>query len=398
MNRKEFLEKAALASAMIWVPKFLKGSSSPSFGAAAEGKVMVVIQLTGGNDGLNTVVPWQNDIYYKVRPKLAHLAADCLRLDDNLALAPGMEGLKNLYDQGELAVVNGVGYPNPNRSHFRSMDIWQSGSSSDQYLQTGWIGRMLDENGPESLPYHAIEADNGLSLALKGMKMNGIALTSPWQFYQNTREPFFNAIAAQQHHEAHEHPSLEYLHKTLVETNQSAQYLHEKSQIYKSKAEYPLNPFSQHLKMIAELIVSGSATKVYYVSLSGFDTHVGQKGKQGRLLKQYSDAVAAFCKDLKENSRFDDTVVMTFSEFGRRVAQNASGGTDHGTASNVFLMGGKLKKPGVFNPLPSLEDLDKGDLKYSVDFRKIYANLLQDWLKTDPIAVLGEDFGTLGIV
>ena len=398
MNRKEFLEKAALASAMLWVPRFLKGASSPIFGANAEGKVLVVIQLRGGNDGLNTVVPWQNDIYYRLRPKLAHLKTECLRLTDDLALAPGMDGLKALFDQGDLTIVNGVGYPNPNRSHFRSMDIWESGSSAEQYLQTGWIGRMLDESAPQSQPFHAIEADEGLSLALKGMKMNGIALTSPGQFYQNTQEPYFKAIAAQKHHQEHEHPSLEYLHKTLVETSQSAQYLHNVSKIYQSKAEYPLNPFSQHLKMIAELIISGSATKVYYVSLSGFDTHVGQKAKQGRLLKQYSDAVAAFCNDLKQNNRFDDTVVMTFSEFGRRVAQNASAGTDHGTASNVFLMGGKLKSKGIYNPLPSLEDLDTGDLKFSIDFRRIYANLLDNWLQSDAKAVLGENFAGLGIV
>lgn len=398
MNRKDFLKNSALASAMLFVPRFLRSAQYDALTGAAQGKVLVVIQLGGGNDGLNTVVPWQNDLYYKARPQLAHSKGDCLRLDDDLALAPGMEGLKGLYDAGHLALVNGVGYPNPNRSHFRSMDIWQTASPADQYWSDGWVGRLLDAQCPDCKPYHAIEVDEGLSLALKGKNMNGIALTNVEQFYRNTHEPFFNAIASQTPPAHDAHPALAYLHKTLVETNESAAYLHAQHKIYSSKAAYPQNPFAQHLKLVAELIISGSATQVYYVSLGGFDTHAGQKGRQGRLLSQYSEAVAAFAKDLQQNQRFQDTTVLTFSEFGRRVAQNASNGTDHGTANNVFLMGGALKKPGIYNPLPSLADLDDGDLKYSIDFRRVYASVIEGALGADATRVLGERFDGLGIV
>ncbi|MBP6722312.1 MAG: DUF1501 domain-containing protein [Bacteroidia bacterium] len=398
MKRREFLEKSALASAMLLLPRFLRGSADLQFGSHARGKVLVVVQLGGGNDGLNTVVPWQNDIYYKLRPGIAHSKGECLRLDDDLALAPGMEGLKGLFDSGNLAIVNGVGYPNPIRSHFRSMDIWQSASPADQYWNDGWIGRLLDANCPDCKPYQAIEVDEGLSLAMKGKTVNGIALTNPQSFYRNVHEPFFHSVANQPQTAVHDHPTLEYLHKTLVETSQSADYIHAQSKIYQSKVEYPQNPFAQHVKLISELIISGSETQIYYVSLTGFDTHAGQKAKQGRLLKLYADTMAAFCSDLKQKGRFQDVTVMTFSEFGRRVAQNASNGTDHGTASNVFLLGGALKKPGIYNPLPSLEDLDEGDLKHSIDFRRVYASLLQDWLGADSTKVLEGRFETLGVV
>jgi uncharacterized protein (DUF1501 family) len=398
MKRREFLEKSALASAMLFLPRFLRSTADLHYGSSAEGKVLVVVQLGGGNDGLNTVVPWRNDIYYKLRPGIAHPKKDCLRLTDDLALAPGMEGLKNLFDAGNLAIVNGVGYPNPNRSHFRSMDIWQSASPSDQYWTDGWIGRMLDAQCPDCKPFHALEVDEGLSLTLKGKSINGIALTNPAQLYRNIREPFFHGITSQTPTETHDHPTLDYLHKTLVETSQSAEYIHSQSKIYATKLEYPQNPFANHLKLIAQLINGGSATKVYYVSLSGFDTHAGQQGRQGRLLKQYSDAMATFCKDLQQNQRFQDVAILTFSEFGRRVAQNASNGTDHGTASNVFLLGGALKRPGIFNPPPSLEDLDDGDLKFSVDFRQVYASVLQEWLQVDSRVVLGQGFEALGVL
>jgi uncharacterized protein (DUF1501 family) len=197
-------------------------------------------------------------------------------------------------------------------------------------------------------------------------------------------------------HEDHE--NVAYLYKTLAETVSSADYIYEKSKTYKSKANYPQQPFAQQLKRISEFICSGLETSVYYASLSGFDTHVNQKNQQERLLKQYSEGIKALVDDLKQNNRLKDTVIITFSEFGRRVAQNASGGTDHGTANNVYVIGGNLKKAGIFNENPNLSDLDEGDLKYTVDFRQIYATLLQKQLNANPQNILGKDFKTLDLI
>lgn len=398
MNRRDFLQRSALASAAMLLPRFMRATADLKFGEERHGKALVVVQLGGGNDGLNTVVPWQNDTYYRLRPAIAHPKADCLRLTDELALAPGMTGLKSLYDSGLLTIVNGVGYPDPNRSHFRSMDIWQTASSSGQYWDSGWIGRMLDNMPPDRKPYHAIEVDEYLSLALKGSTMNGIALTNPQQLHRNVQEPFFKAIARKPAPSGHHHPTLDYLHQTLTETSLSADYILQQSRAFSSHTTYPAHQFAQHLKLVAEMIVSGSDTRVYYVSLNGFDTHAQQRGRQGRLLQVYSEAMTAFCEDLRQNDRMQDVVVMTFSEFGRRVAQNASGGTDHGTANNVFLMGGALKQPGIFNPLPSLVDLEDDDLKHAIDFRQIYANLLRDWLGVNDEVVLGGKFVSLNVV
>lgn len=397
MNRRDFLKNTALVSAAMMLPRFLTASSRLKFGGFA-GKRLIVIQFSGGNDGLNTVIPYQNDIYYNLRPKLGIPMAECLKLDNHQGLNPSLLGLKELFDNGDVTVLNSVGYPNPNRSHFRSMDIWQSGSSADKYWNSGWIGRMLDAQFPDCAPYGAIEVDDTLSLALKGQQINGLAVQRPQQFYKNTHEPFFLSIAQDGHDSLHDHPEVDYLHKTLTETVNSAEYLHEKAKIYKSQLEYPATQLGRKLKQIAELIISGCETMVYYVSLSGFDTHINQKGAQGRLLQQYGDAVAALVKDLKQNRQFDNTMIMTFSEFGRRVKQNASGGTDHGTANNLFLISGGLKKPGIFNAAPNLSDLDEGDLKYEIDFRRIYATLLNKWLGADAGEVLAGEFQPLNLV
>ena len=399
-NRRDFLKISSLASASLMLPNFLKSTGKANFSSSTQGKVLVVIQLSGGNDGLNTVVPFRNDIYYENRPKLGLGKEEILQMNDELGLHPSLEGMMNLYDEGEVSVINSVGYPNPNRSHFRSMDIWQSASRSDQYLQSGWIGRFLDSacNNGHITPHTAIELSDSLSLALKGKQIKGLATNNPKSLYQATRDPFIQVLAKQPQQKHEDHPNIDYLHKTLIEASSSAKYLHEKSKIYKSWASYPANKFGKRLKTISELIISGSETRVYYVSHSGFDTHVNQKGQHARLLEQYDKGISAFVEDLKKNDRFKDVMIMTFSEFGRRVKQNAGGGTDHGTANNLFLMSGSLKKAGVYNKAPNLKDLDKGDLKYEIDFRRVYASLLDNWLEVDSTGILGESFQKLKVV
>lgn len=399
MERRDFLKKSALVSGAFLMPAFLKPLEAMANGDLTGYKNLVIIQLSGGNDGLNTIIPYGNDIYYQKRNTIAINQTDIVKLNDMQGLNPNLSALKELYDQGYMGIINSVGYPNPDRSHFRSMDIWQTGSDSSQFLTTGWIGRYLDSNCQSCKnPYTAIEVDDTLSLSMKGAKMKGIAVQDPNKLYQATREPFFKSLV-HDHDDANlNEGNLGYLYKTMVETYSSAEYIQNTSKIYKVTADYPATPLGNQLKTVSKFINSGLQTRVYYVSLSGFDTHVGQQNQQGRQLKIYGDAVAAFIKDLKQTGKLDDTLVMTFSEFGRRVEQNASNGTDHGTANNILLFGGKLKKAGFYNEAPDLAQLDNGDLKYQVDFRDVYATLLDKWLDVNNSQVLGKEFKGLNFI
>ncbi|MFT6322253.1 MAG: hypothetical protein ACJAT4_003188 [Granulosicoccus sp.] len=391
MKRRNFIKASAIASSSVMIPQFLKGVNAENLASSRQGKNLVVIQFSGGNDGLNTIIPYQDDLYYKNRPSLGIKANEVLKVSDSLGFNPAMESLRSLYDEGLMSIINSVGYPNPDRSHFRSMDIWHTASDSDEYLSTGWLGRYLDSNcsGCQS-PHHALEVDDTLSLSLKGIEKSGFAMSNPNQLKRISDNKFLKSII---HHHEHEHEeNVDYLYKTLVDTQASANYLYQKSKVHKTKVKYPQGAFGNDLKQIAELMTADADIKIYYANLGGFDTHVGQKNKQARLLKTYSDGMSAFVKDLKSNGLLDDTLIMTFSEFGRRVQQNASGGTDHGTANNVFLMGGNLKKKGFYNSAPDLKKLDKGDLIYQMDFRKIYATILEDWLDASPTKILGKRF------
>lgn len=398
MKRRDFLRNTALASGAFMIPSFLKLFEAMAFDQLSGYKNLVVIQLSGGNDGLNTVIPFGMDAYYQKRKTIAIAPTELIKLNDMQGLNPAMEALKPVYDQGWMSVINSVGYPNPDRSHFRSMDIWQTASNSDQFLSTGWIGRYLDSNCQDcKFPYTAVEVDDTLSLAMKGQTKKGIAVKDPSLLYRNTREPFFKDVLG--NHDQHlNEDNLGYLYKTMIETYSSAEYIQNTSKTYKSTSEYPQSPFANQLKTVSKFINSGLKTRVYYISMSGFDTHAGQIAQQGRLLKQYADGIAAFVKDLKKTNKLDDTLVLTFSEFGRRVEQNASNGTDHGTANNVFVFGGKLKKQGIYNAPPDLANLDNGDLKYQVDFREVYASVLDKWLGVNNSEVLQKKFAGLDFI
>ncbi len=416
MKRRDFVRYTALGSTALLVPGFLKGFerlSNPYFGdegnafaSSGNRKILVVVQLSGGNDGLNTVIPYRNDIYYKLRPTIGKTTNEVLRLNDDLGLNPGMTALKGLYDDGKLTVINSVGYPNPDRSHFRSMDIWQTASESNQFINTGWIGRYLDSNclGAQK-PYSAIETDGSLSLAMKGKNQTGIALESPDAYFAMAHDKFIRAVTEKGNTSVlngednmQSKDNLHYLYKTLVESGSSAEYIYKTSRIYKSTFEYPNGEFGKNLKTIATLIVSGLDTSVYYISLGGFDTHDQQNQRQDKLLKEFSDGIGIFTDDLKANNRLDDVVIMTFSEFGRRVGQNASNGTDHGTANNMFIINGKLKKPGVFNESPDLTNLDDGDLVYKIDFKDVYGEILGNWLGADHEKILFRNHQSLGLI
>lgn len=385
-----------MTSTAFMVPAFLRSANFVTE-ASRSGKILVVVQLSGGNDGLNTIVPYNNDLYYTNRPTLGLKKSEVLQVSSELGFNPAMESLRSLYDDGLVSIINNVGYPNPDRSHFRSMDIWHTASASDEYLSSGWLGRYLDSQcaGCQT-PYHAIEVDDSLSLALKGEKRTGFAMSNPKNLKKTTDNRFLQSLGQQ--HSEHEEDNVAYLYKTMVETQSSADYLYQQSQVHQSTITYPQSPFGKDLKQIAELITADTDTRIYYVSLTGFDTHANQKNQQARLLKQYADGMKAFVDDLKQNNLFDDTLILTFSEFGRRVKQNASNGTDHGTANNLYVIGNRLPKPGFWNAGPNLSQLDKGDLKYEVDFRQVYATVLDQWLQADAKGVLFDQFKIMGFL
>lgn len=401
-SRRNFLKLSALASTSLFIPTFIKTVQAKEVTSALAGghKKLVVIQLSGGNDGLNTIIPFKNDVYYKNRGKISISEKEVLKITDELGFNPSLEKFKALYDNGYLSVVNSVGYPNPNRSHFRSMDIWHSASESNKVVNTGWLGRYLDSECQNCKnPYNAIEVNESLSLAMKGATQSGIAVEDPERFFLSTSEKFFSDLIKTNGSAGHDHDeNVSYLYKTMVDATSSAEYVYKTSKIYKSKSTYPNTNFGKDLKTIAELIVSDIDTSVFYVSLGGFDTHVNQNGRHERLLKEMSDGIYSFMEDLRINNRQDDTLVMVFSEFGRRVKQNGSNGTDHGTANNIFLINGNLGKAGFYNEAPDLADLENGDLKYKIDFRSVYANVLNDWLGVSSQNILGKNFEPLGII
>jgi len=324
--------------------------------------------------------------------------ASALSLTDEVGIHPALTSFKELYDDGGLGILNGVGYPNPDRSHFRSMDIWQSGSNSEDYIYTGWLGRYLDAqcSGCDK-PTQALEIDDTLSLALKGEHVKGLAMKDPRRLFGTANEKFFKDVLSDHKDQPGEQP-VDYLYKTMAETVSSADYIYKQSRLHPTSATYPNSGLAQSLKTIASLIFSDINTKVYYVSLGSFDTHINQAAQQQRLFTEMNEAISAFVKDLKNNNRFQDVLLMSFSEFGRRVAQNASGGTDHGTANNMFLVSGALKQKGVINGMPDLTQLNDGDLKHTIDFKQVYATVLNKWLNTDDQKILGKQFDYLGFV
>jgi uncharacterized protein (DUF1501 family) len=417
IKRRQFLQAGSLATASFLLPKFLKAFERPAF-VPPGNKVVVVLQLSGGNDGLNTVIPIRNDIYYQLRPHLGIDKGSAALLTDEVGLHPALAGLKGLYDDGSLGILNSVGYPNPDRSHFRSMDIWQTASDSKDFIRTGWLGRYLDAQcrGCDK-PTQVLEIDDVVSLALKGEQIKGMALKDPRRLYNASHEPFFtdlmndhlrtgnplqgnptgSAAAPALAGHGSEQP-VDYLYKTLAETLSGADYIFGQSKLRPSSAAYPNTDLGRNLHTIASLIFSDINTRVYYLSLGSFDTHVNQAAQQKNLFTDLNDALVAFVADLKANHRFEDTLLMSFSEFGRRVAQNASGGTDHGTANTMFLVSGGLRQKGMINALPDLGDLSEGDLKYQVDFKDVYATVLNKWLGVDDKIILARQSSYLGFI
>jgi len=432
-TRRQFLRTTVLGSALSWtVPAFLADTFAALQSQAADsatqivtGKdstILVVLQMAGGNDGINTVVPYSNDFYHNARPKIGLSAQEVLKLNDQIGFHGAMGGFKNLYDAGHLAVVQGVGYPNPNRSHFRSTEIWQTASDSDKVEKYGWIGRYFDSccsgadptvgvtignqepqsfyaktptgicfNNPQNYRFMA----NG-QVETTYEKMNDMAMTRESSTDDNSGDTIGMLAAAQPMTGGR---AIDFIERTALDAQMSSDKIRGIADKVQNQAVYPNSQLGNSLKLVAKLIGGGLPTRIYYVSQGGYDTHTGQVGRQKQLLQDLGDSTKAFVDDLKAQNNLQRVLVMTFSEFGRRVSENANGGTDHGAAAPLFVIGNKVKA-GLLGSYPSLapQDLFEGDIKFNVDFRSVYAGVLEQWLKVKSAPVLGRQFAPLRLV
>lgn len=408
-TRRDFLKTTAIAGLGMSLPSFLTRSVEAATAAPGaipafkDDRILVVIQLGGGNDGLNTVVPYGDDAYYRARANIGVKKGDILRLDDFMGLNGKMKEMKEMFDNGELAVVNGVGYPNPDRSHFRSMEIWHTAVDSNRVSDTGWVGRYFDNccNGKPA-PVAGVNISGEMPQAFASKSGVGVSFQEPQQFrwidgpYGNTRKAF-DALNETEKPHSDGGDTIDFLRHTTANAVLSSDKVIRASSARRAPITYPGGRLAPGLKTIASLIAGGLPTRLYYTSFSGFDTHANQQGAQENLLGQFSQALAAFKKDLKNIGVADRVLIFTFSEFGRRVEENASRGTDHGTAGPMFLTGAGIT-PGFHSKYPSLTDLDNGDLKHTVDFRSIYGEVLTSWFDVDHAKVLGRAFPSIGVL
>jgi uncharacterized protein (DUF1501 family) len=397
-TRRQFLTRTLQGSSLVAlgtvVPQFVARTAQ----AAAPGKdnILVVLEMTGGNDGLNTVIPYADDLYHKARPTLRQTKDVVVRLDDHVGLNSAMQGLKPLWEQGQLAVLQGVGYPNPDRSHFEAMDIWQS-ADPKRNTKTGWLGRTAIEidNRSGGVPILHL-GPSRLPLALTGAPGGGAVSVSDQNSFRlevgggaATRQKARRRLLTELSNPAGEGEEnlASFVRRRQVQTLTAVENLRELLE-GPNAVRRQGNGLAQKLQLVAGLIAKGFGTRIFYVSLDGFDTHADQAPAHHKLLAELADSIGGFFRTLKTTGNDGRVRLMTFSEFGRRVQENGSRGTDHGAASCVFVAGPSAKG-GVVGKHPSLSDLDAGDLKYHTDFRRIYATLLDSWLGCDSKTVLG---------
>ncbi|MCC7104796.1 MAG: DUF1501 domain-containing protein [Chloroflexi bacterium] len=432
LDRREFLKRGAvLVAAGLAVPTFVAetarvlgspdlsrkiAAASPLLGNRLAGQLgevrapadlskrtLVVIQLAGGNDGINTLIPYGDPLYYQARPTLAVPKDQVLALDGNVGLSSYLKLLKGRFDAGQLAVVQGVGYPNPNRSHFRAMDIWQT-ATPDRIEPTGWLGRYLQSC--------ACEMDSHLEAVVMGPTVQksfwteltlvpAIANLAAFQYGSPRANPTARNYEVQALRSAlaqtRGRPEEEFLRQATSTALDDADVLARVASQYQPSVAYPQTYFGESLKTIAQIIAGEVGTRVYFATLGGFDTHAAQATTQQRLLTDLDTSLDAFLQDLERLGKLDDVLVMTFSEFGRRVGENGSNGTDHGTAEPLFVLGGAVKG-GLHGAYPSMADLDQGDLKFTTDFRSVYGTVLEGWMGVPSNEILGGTFPALSLV
>ena len=431
-TRREFLRTGLLGGSLSWtLPAFLSRTMDSLHAQAdgsliqgvtgRDGNILVVLQLAGGNDGLNTVIPLGNDEYRKARPTLGMADSVALRLDPKTGLHPSLSGLASAFQEGNLAIVQGVGYPNPNRSHFRSTEIWATAVDSDKSSTTGWIGRYFDNacSGcdasvgiatasqlpqsfaaatPKGVLYQGGGGTKKKTSKKKGSKLSDSDASMMSMEEDDAGEAGGSIGMLNGPGNLGKMSALDFLERTEMDAKVSQQEIANASSKAKNSVPFPGSRLGQNFAMISRLIAGGMPTRIYYLSLGGFDTHTQQTDAHARLLKEMGDAVSAFLADLKAQGNLGRVTLMTFSEFGRRVKENASGGTDHGAAAPLFLAGGGVKA-GLLGQMPSLapKDLFDGDVKYNTDFRSVYATVLEKHLGVKSEPILKKSFPTINV-
>ncbi len=434
-TRRDFLRSTVLGASATWtVPIFIERT----FGQLHEGArdlaiqpttgkddtILVVLQLAGGNDGLNTLVPFGDDAYHQARPRLAKKEKEIIKLSDHVGLNGSMPFLGSMFKEGNLGIVQGVGYPNPNRSHFVSTSIWETADTSN-HSSTGWLGRYFDNACPGADPTVGISFNKTQPEAFGAEKNPGVCLSSPelyrWMYGGGDKakaEEFF-ADLNKPDDDDHDEPNnggsiampaggkvggitgegnLAFLERVALDARVSSKTILELASKHRTSVQYEGTPLSRNLNLVARMIAGGMPTRVYYVSHGGFDTHNQQVNSHDRLLGQMDSALKSFFADLKDQGNDKRVVLMTFSEFGRRVSENASAGTDHGKASCLFVAGPSVKG-GLHSKHPSLTDLSEGDIKHTVDFRSVYGTVLDDWLKAPSMKpILGAMYPKLPLI
>jgi len=381
------------------IPAFLRRAAAASDVASGE-TVLVVVQLTGGNDGLNTVIPYGDDEYQRNRFALKYGKNEVLKIDDYVGFHPSLKGFSDLLEANKLAILQGVGYPNPNRSHFESMDIWHTARHALPAGQTGWLGRSLDALGKDDRDLPALHLGRGPQpLALAARDVTATSLSSLADFRLNIggdaqlRQAIFDAASIKR--ESNDE-LLNFLQSSTESAFDSAQRVEKLTKGYNTSVNYPVTGLAEKLKSVAQLISAGLKTRIYYLTLDGFDTHSNQRAAHAALLTELSGAVNAFMEDIAHQGHGERVALMTFSEFGRRVKENASGGTDHGAAAPMFLAGANVNS-GLIGEHPSLTDLEDGDVKFHTDFRSVYAGVLKHWLGWNPAPIVGKQFKPMDV-
>jgi len=405
LTRRDFLKTTAEASALISIgaaaPAFLRQAVAASADSRSE-NVLVVVQLSGGNDGLNTVIPFREPAYRRGRPTLAVPESRVLKIDDDAGFHPEARGLADLLEDNRLAIVQGVGYPQPNRSHFESTDIWHTCRRKGDPRTTGWLGRYLDgaaaSLGSDAAAMHLGHEKQPLALAADRIRTPSVASLDRFRLRDGGDQQLLAAVSELA--TTARPPGddlLGFVQSSTTSALDASRRVDEARQGYQTPITYPNNALADKLRIVAQLIDAGLSTRVYYVQLDGFDTHSQQAPAHQTLLAQLGDSLAAFLNDVNHHGHGGRVLAMVFSEFGRRVAENASEGTDHGAAAPMFLAGAPVNA-GFIGPHPSLDDLEDGDLKFHTDFRQVYAEVLDRWLETDSESVIGARFAHVGAV
>jgi uncharacterized protein (DUF1501 family) len=379
MERRDFLRWLAVSGGLTFLPGLARAGGTYD-------RLLILVELKGGNDGLNTVVPYADDLYYRLRPSLAVKREDVLRLDGRAGLHPALQPLLSLWQSGELAVIQGLGYPQPNLSHFRSIEIWDTASKSAEYLQTGWLARAFAAHPAPA----AFAADGVLMGSTELGPFSGgaraIALTHPEQFQRQARlaQPVGDGRNA----------ALAHIRKVETDVAQAAARLSQVAN-HPLRTEFPKGEFGNAVRTASQVISGGAGVAALRLTLNGFDTHQNQPGMHANLLRQLGEGLAALKSALVELQRWDSTLILTYAEFGRRPQENQSNGTDHGTANAHFALGGRVRG-GLYGAPPALDRLDgNGNLPFAVDFRSLYATALERWWGIDPAAVLNGRFEPL---